>query len=72
VPGSGTGRLTALHYAARTDYGVEVAELLLSKGADVNARDSARRTPLDHALELSLERMPPLLLRHGAKSGRSR
>jgi hypothetical protein len=62
--------LTALHYAARTDYGLEIAEPLLSRGADVNARDGAGRTPLDHARELGLTRMPPLLERHGGKSSR--
>ena len=63
--------LTALHYAARTDYGLELAELLISRGADVNARDGAGRTPLDHASELGLKRMPPFLIRHGGKASRN-
>jgi ankyrin repeat protein len=62
--------LTALHYAARTDYGLEVAEPLLAWGADVNARDNAGRMPLDHALELGLERMPQFLTGRGGKPSR--
>ena len=55
------GGLTALHYAARSDYNVETAEILLSHGADINARDSLGKTPLDHALAAKLTRMPEVL-----------
>jgi ankyrin repeat protein len=58
---------TPLHYVARTDYGVEVAGALLDGGADVNSRDVWGRTPLDHALDLGLERMPALLRARGGK-----
>jgi len=61
---------TALHYAARTDYGVEVATALLDGGAEVNSRDASGLTPLDHALALGLERMPPFLEQRGGKRGR--
>jgi len=60
---------TPLHYVARTDYGLEVAETLLAGGADVNSRDAAGRTPLDHAIELGLERMPALLAAREGKRG---
>ena len=39
---------TALHQAAKCGH-KEVAELLIAKGADVNAKDGAGRAPLDKA-----------------------
>ena len=45
----------------------EVAELLIAKGADVNAKDWRGRTPLDFA-----KRQPEiadLLRKHGGKTG---
>ncbi|HUS48518.1 MAG TPA: ankyrin repeat domain-containing protein [Phycisphaerae bacterium] len=41
-----------------------VAELLIDKGADVNAKDKAGRTPLGVALG---EEVVELLKKHGAK-----
>ncbi len=61
--------LTALHYAARSDYGAEIARILLAHGADINARDKAGWTPLDHAIETGLVRMPEALAKVGAKKG---
>lgn len=40
--------LTALHMAAASD-GIEVAAMLLSRGADVNATDLQLMTPLHYA-----------------------
>jgi ankyrin repeat protein len=55
------GGRTALHFAETTD----AAALLLSKGADVNARDLEGRTPLDSALDRGNPTID-LLLAHGA------
>jgi ankyrin repeat protein len=56
---------TALHWAVQSDH-TDVAELLLSKNADVNAQDSGGRTPLDEAARLGYMDMAKLLLAHGA------
>jgi len=61
--------LTALHYAARSDYGADIARILLAHGADINGRDKAGRTPLDHAVEAGLVRMPEMLTAAGARHG---
>lgn len=63
-----TGR-TALHFAACTDYGVDIAQQLLEAGADINARDNTGRTALDYALERKLKQMSAFLLNHGAQRG---
>ena len=60
--------LTALHYAARSDYNAEIAEILLKHGADTNARDSLGKTPLDLAVAAKLARMPEVLA--AVKAGR--
>jgi ankyrin repeat protein len=59
--------LTALHYAARSDYNVEIAQILLERGGDIDARDASGRTPLDHALAAKLVRMPEVLAAAGAR-----
>lgn len=60
---------TALHYAAQSESRVGVAEGILSKGADVNARDKAGLTPLDHALARNLTKMADVLRSRGGKRG---
>ena len=48
----------------------EVAELLLAKGADVNARDAFGRTPLDYYIyRWSRNELNDLLRKHGGKRG---
>jgi cytohesin len=69
------GESTPLHLAA--DFGEEdIAELLISGGANVNAK-SGSKTPLDHALSLDLRGREPspsrkaiadLLRKHGGKT----
>lgn len=60
---------TALHFAARTDYGVDIARQLLEAGADINVRDNTGRTALDYALERKLKKMATFLLSHGGRKG---
>ena len=62
--------MMALHHAARSDYNVEIAHMLLGHGADANARDAAGKTPLDHALAAKLERMPERPDRRGREAMR--
>ena len=56
---------TALHFAAFNS--ADCVDVLLARGASVNARDRYGRTPLDMALSHNGRRMWPLLLRAGAK-----
>ncbi len=58
---------TPLHWAARKGC-VEVATLLIGKGADVNARDEREKTPLHWAATWKQKRMAELLLGSGARS----
>jgi ankyrin repeat protein len=60
---------TALHYAARSDYNVEIAQMLLEHGAAINAQDTSAQTPLDHARAAKLTRMPEFLEAAGALAG---
>ena len=57
--------MTPLHWAARAGSG-ECAEMLLARGAGVNALNKARRTPLPLAAEGDQPEMIRLLARHGA------
>ena len=71
--------ITPLHEAAFVGY-KEIAELLIAKGGDVNAKDVDGETPLDAAESVN-EDVPPedkaanketadLLRKHGGKTGR--
>jgi CheY-like chemotaxis protein len=57
---------TALHYAAIGGH-IDVAELLISRGARTSARDTENRDPLADAVEAGLSDMAQFLLRHGAR-----
>ncbi|CDW84796.1 ankyrin repeat [Stylonychia lemnae] len=62
---------TALHYVVFNSMTrqVEMGLKLLNFGADVNALDNERRTPLHHAAEAGKARMIPLLVQRGASTG---
>jgi ankyrin repeat protein len=57
---------TPLHYVAEQGH-VAVAELLLAKGAAVNAKSGMRQTPLDVALKNGKTELAELLRRHGGR-----
>ena len=57
---------TLLHYAADQK---KVAEFLLLKGADVNAKSDRSETPLDLAIEDNHTETANLLRKHGGKTG---
>jgi ankyrin repeat protein len=59
---AGAQQRTALHLAV-TLGDVELAQALIERGADPNARDAQGRTPLHAALKLDAERALPLLQR---------
>ena len=59
--------LTPLHMAAG-DGRKEVAELLIAKGSEVNAKIEGM-TPLDIAIELKHTTTADLLRKHGGKTG---
>jgi ankyrin repeat protein len=48
----------------------EIAELLITNGADVNARDNVGKTPIDWAIEYDETEIADLLRKHGGKRGR--
>jgi len=52
VDAKGLNGNTLLHYAARTGY-IHVAALLVGYGADVNARNDSKRTPIQEARRLN-------------------
>ncbi len=47
----------------------EIAELLIAKGADVNAKDAYGRTPLDWAIVDNHTEIADLIRKHGGKTG---
>ena len=60
--------LTPLHFAAFPGQ-KEIAELLIAKGADVNAKIEDGKTPLDLAIHLKRTETAALLRKHGGKTG---
>ena len=57
---------TPLHFAARDGY-KEIVELLIAKGADVNAKDNdGGTTPLHHAASYGRNEVVELLIAKGA------
>ncbi|MDB4683904.1 ankyrin repeat domain-containing protein, partial [bacterium] len=59
---------TPLHKAAIESH-KEVAELLIGKGADVNAKAWGNATPLDGAIQWDRTEIADLLRKHGGKTG---
>jgi len=60
---------TALQHAAYWGH-KEIAELLISQGADVNAKDGGGDTPLDEAIKRKRHpEIATLLRKHGGKTG---
>ena len=57
-----------MHYAAVVDH-KEIVELLLSSGADVNAKTDDGETPLDNAIKYKRTETADLLRKHGGKTG---
>ena len=63
---------TALHQVVRSyseKYASEVAELLISNGANINERNIRGNTPLDEALLNERNKTAEFLRKHGAKTG---
>jgi len=61
--------MTPLHYVAVGGHN-EIIELLISSGADVNAKDNYGETPLDVAVQFlkSKPEIVDLLRKHGGKT----
>ena len=68
---NGTGEelgWTPLHLAAYKGQN-EIVELLIAKGANVNAKNDIGETPLDFAIQLKSTEIADLLRKHGGKTG---
>jgi cytohesin len=61
--------MTPLHEAAFGGY-KEIAELLIAKGADVNAKSRFDGTPLDEAVRMKCTETAELLRKHGGKTSK--
>ena len=59
---------TPLHEAALRGH-KEIVELLIAKGADVNAKDDGGMTPLAVAIHFKHPETADLLRKHGGKTG---
>ena len=59
---------TPLHYAAANGH-KEIAELLIEKGADLNAKDEDGGTPLDVAISFNRTEIADLIRVIGGKTG---
>ena len=59
--------MTPLHYTALGGH-KEIAELLITKGANVNAKNNGGETPLDWAIKRKHTETTNLLRKHGAKT----
>ena len=62
-----TGGRTPLHWAASYN-SLDVARLLIDRGAEVDARDEDGRTPLHYAARPSCLDVARLLIEHGANT----
>ena len=58
-------RITPLHFAAWRGH-MDICALLLSKGADANAKTNDGKTPMQHAQESRHIKIVDLLRKHGA------
>jgi ankyrin repeat protein len=58
-------RLTPLHFLGVFMHDPRLAELLIQKGADINATDHAGHTPLERAVRAGNAQVAEVLRRHG-------
>ena len=66
-PAEANTGVTPLHRAASKVH-KEIAERLIAKGADVNAKDKNGRTPLDWAVNWNQAETADILRKHGGKT----